>query len=342
MKILIIDDSEIKSNNIKATILKLFPDADIHQIDNANEGLRYLGRVYVDYAFIDMQMPLFSEGRIDRNAGIYVLYMLEEKGSLNQNIKYGICSSSMDSKEVMVNGGYKNIPFIHADSRYDLTNEFREFLTPPVDETISLSSSDSKEIMINEGSPHTSTHNFDNVNFDNSYDVSEEPSLHKGRLICLEGIDGTGKTTLGKRLATKLDGVYKFLPSDNKIGTLFREYLHDSPIEDPVIREKFMGSLIIADRYVSVFGKGGVIETLESGKDVVLDRYTWSNLAYNANGATYKERVAHLNEINNTTVKDFPKPDLVIYLDLSVEDSLKRLGKIDKAKDIYENHEALS
>lgn len=85
MKILIIDDSQSKVNDIKSCI-------DGHLVDVAecrNDGLIALISEKYDLLILDMQFPVVNGGDIDRLCGLSVIRELNRK---NINIPIIICS----------------------------------------------------------------------------------------------------------------------------------------------------------------------------------------------------------------------------------------------------------
>ena len=161
--------------------------------------------------------------------------------------------------------------------------------------------------------------------------------MKKGMFIVIEGIDGSGKGTQTRILCTwlKKQGYEVFQthePTDSKIGKIIREGLKEGNF-DPIVE----ALLFAADRAEHV---KEVVQKINEEKVVISDRYLYSSLAYQgAEGVDEK----WLNEIN----KFFPKPDVVIYLDLSPEVGLKRISSkkllrsTQKEKEYLERKETL-
>ena len=101
----------------------------------------------------------------------------------------------------------------------------------------------------------------------------------KGLFICVEGLDGCGKTTQTKLLVRKLrkmgwDAVYTAEPSRGKIGQFIKKYcLHGEKRTSSIVE----ALLFAADRFEHV--EREVIPALNEGKVVVSDRYVYSSLA---------------------------------------------------------------
>jgi len=151
----------------------------------------------------------------------------------------------------------------------------------------------------------------------------------KGFFICVEGLDGCGKTTqtklLVKRLKTMdLDAVYTAEPSRGKIGRFIQKHcLHGEKRTFPVVE----ALLFAADRFEHV--KMEVVPALNKGKIVVSDRYVYSSLAYQ--GATGLD-LKWIKMINEHAIR----PDLAIFVDVDPETVIKRLKP---KKSVMENLE---
>jgi dTMP kinase len=140
----------------------------------------------------------------------------------------------------------------------------------------------------------------------------------KGCFICVEGLDGCGKTTQTKLLVRKLRkmgyaAVYTAEPSSGKIGQFIRKYcLHGEKRASAIVE----ALLFAADRFEHV--KNEIIPALNEGKVVVSDRYVYSSLAYQgAAGLDLK----WIKEINQHAIR----PDLAIFVDVEPDIAIKRL-----------------
>jgi dTMP kinase len=142
----------------------------------------------------------------------------------------------------------------------------------------------------------------------------------KGKFVCVEGVDGSGKTTQVKRLVKDLrsrgyDAVYTTEPSDGKIGTLIRDLVLSRKDRISVALEAL---LFAADRVDHV--QTEVEPLLRQGKIVVCDRYVCSSLAY--------QGAAGLNLDWMDCVNQFAlKPELTLFIDVPPEVGLSRLRR---------------
>jgi dTMP kinase len=102
----------------------------------------------------------------------------------------------------------------------------------------------------------------------------------RGRLIALEGIDGSGKSTQARRLAEELGAVLTHEPGDSSIGPALRTVLLDA--SGSALSPQAEALLMAADRAQHV---AEVLEpALAGGRWVVSDRFSASTLAYQGYG----------------------------------------------------------
>jgi dTMP kinase len=151
----------------------------------------------------------------------------------------------------------------------------------------------------------------------------------KGLFICVEGLDGCGKTTQTKLLVGKLremgcDAAYTAEPSRGKIGKFIKKHcLHGEMRTSPIVE----ALLFAADRFEHV--ESEVIPALNAGKIIVSDRYVYSSLAYQ--GAAGLD-LGWIEMINDHAIR----PDMAIFVDVEPETVIKRLKPI---KSVMENLE---
>ncbi|MCW3997116.1 MAG: dTMP kinase [Candidatus Bathyarchaeota archaeon] len=140
----------------------------------------------------------------------------------------------------------------------------------------------------------------------------------KGAFICIEGLDGSGKTTQAKLLVKKLkktfDVIYTSEPSKGLIGTFIRKsYLYSENRLSPFVE----ALLFAADRIEHV--KNEIIPALNKGKIVISDRYVYSSLAYQGAGEVSLDWIQEIN-------KKSLSPDLAIFIDVDPEKVFCRLN----------------
>ncbi|MEM2080830.1 MAG: dTMP kinase [Candidatus Bathyarchaeia archaeon] len=139
----------------------------------------------------------------------------------------------------------------------------------------------------------------------------------RGAFICLEGLDGSGKTTQAKMLAEKLKSGYKAVytaePSRGKIGAFIRKHC--------LYGEKRLSSavealLFAADRMEHV--ENEILPALQQGCLVISDRYLYSSIAYQGAAGLSIEWIEKINEYAL-------KPDLAVFIDVDPKVAMRRL-----------------
>jgi len=144
-----------------------------------------------------------------------------------------------------------------------------------------------------------------------------EKVTRKGAFICIEGLDGCGKTTQAKLLAKKLrksyNAVYTAEPSRGKIGTFIRKSC--------LYGEKRLSSvaealLFAADRLEHI--ENEVLPALRQGRLVVSDRYVYSSLAYQGAAGLSLDWIEKINE-------HALRADLAVFIDVDPKIVMQRL-----------------
>ena len=154
-----------------------------------------------------------------------------------------------------------------------------------------------------------------------------------GKFIILEGIDGSGKSSLAKSLANQGDSVFFEPTKSTAAGLEIRSILSSEP-EITVEINRMLLKLFRIDRLWNL--ENQVKPGLKNGR-VVLDRYFFSTAAYQ--GLDQEHCLNIVEEYLND--KEVLQPDLVLYLDVSVEQSLSRLSTRNTTQDVYEKKENL-
>ena len=144
--------------------------------------------------------------------------------------------------------------------------------------------------------------------------------MKKGIFICIEGLDGSGKTTHAHRLVRNLqqkgfDAVYTTEPSRGELGTFIRGTILEGKNRVPRVVE----ALLFAVDRVEHFDKD-VKPALKEGKIVVSDRCVYSSLAYQGAAGLDLEWI---EEINRFVLP----PDLALYIDVLPEVVVKRIRR---------------
>jgi len=148
--------------------------------------------------------------------------------------------------------------------------------------------------------------------------------LTKGLLVAVEGIDGAGKTTQVQRLSDhfKRQGfdVAAFKePTDGQFGQQIR-MLAKFGRHTVTPSEEF--ELFLKDRIEDC--NANIVPALETKKLVLMDRYYFSNVAYQGALGLDKNSILTRNE------EVAPIPDLVIFLDVAARLGLSRIKNFRK------------
>ncbi len=136
-------------------------------------------------------------------------------------------------------------------------------------------------------------------------------------LIAVEGIDGAGKTTISRFIAELLEKrgfrvkVFKE-PGSSEYGNKIRNSKERLSADEEL-------ELFLKDREIDV--KENILPALKDGYAVVMDRYYFSNIAYQSARGIDGNRIREMNE------KIAPKPDLTILLDVDAEIAIERVRK---------------
>ena len=151
-------------------------------------------------------------------------------------------------------------------------------------------------------------------------------------LIAIEGIDGSGKSTIANYLKEELE----------KEG--FRVVVFKEPtnsVHGQKIRQSFNNrldahkelELFLLDRKHDV--ERNILPALKKGYIIVMDRYYYSTIAYQGARGIDIDKIKKMNE------KIAPKPDLVIILDVKPEIGIRRIKERGDKPNKFEDLEYL-
>lgn len=144
-------------------------------------------------------------------------------------------------------------------------------------------------------------------------------------LVVLEGLDGAGKSTQVKLLRSYLEektGQVKYIHFPRYdapvYGDLISRFLRGDFGNNDAVHPQLVALLFAEDRH----GAGPIIkEALSRGQTVLLDRYVYSNIAYQCAKLHSVEEKERLRDwIFNTEFGDFelPVPELNLFLDVPI------------------------
>lgn len=156
--------------------------------------------------------------------------------------------------------------------------------------------------------------------------------MSKGKLIVLEGIDGSGKSSQYRRLCARMENdkiAYNhivFPRYEKDSSALIRMYLGGQFGTSPEDVNAYTASTFFAvDRFASYRDDWGKI--YESGGLILSDRYTTSNAVHQGCKLPDDELPDYFTWLADLEYNKMglPMPDLVIYLDVDLETSLRRM-----------------
>ena len=158
----------------------------------------------------------------------------------------------------------------------------------------------------------------------------------QGFLIVLEGIDGSGKSTLTDGLSHALKELgYAVVqtrePGGSSFGVHLRQILQHS-VERPTAEAQFL--LFAADRAHHI---ATVVQpALQQGSIVISDRMADSSMAYQGYGHGVDR--AMIATVNRWAMQGI-EPDLILYIDLDWQTALQRIQKGRKQLTAFEQEQ---
>lgn len=187
--------------------------------------------------------------------------------------------------------------------------------------------------------------------YTNSQNIKGSNNMNKGKLIVIEGTDCSGKETQTKKLVDRLNEegtkVFRFgfpqydSPTGRIIGGPFlgKDYICEgwfpetAPNVDPLVGICYYA----ADRRYHI---NTIKEHLENGEIVILDRYTFSNMAHQGcKGETKEDKIKIFKKIEalEFDILELPRPDEVIFLYMPQEYA----QKLKESRAVYEKLDQL-
>ena len=170
-----------------------------------------------------------------------------------------------------------------------------------------------------------------------------------GKLIVIEGLDGSGKATQAKRLAAALQeqGLpvreISFPNYESDSSALVKMYLAGSFGREPGDVNAYAASAFYAvDRYAGMKQDWGA--WYEAGGILIADRYTTSNAVHQCCKLEREDWDGYLEWLADFEYRKLglPEPDVVFYLRLQVEESQQlmtgRYHGNEQQKDIHESN----
>lgn len=178
-------------------------------------------------------------------------------------------------------------------------------------------------------------------------DIDLKRNPYREQYICLEGIDGSGKTTQVEELA-------KYFEKKGKSVVRAREPSKEGLIGD-IVQKVLIGKIkmsSIALQYLFstdrvLHHEEVIIPALKEGKVVISDRCFWSAVVYgilDRTGGKYDFDSADFMLMAHSILSmyhQFIVPDYTFYLKIPLSTSVARISQKDDVKEIYEDKEKL-
>lgn len=158
---------------------------------------------------------------------------------------------------------------------------------------------------------------------------------YKGKLIVLEGLDGSGKTTQSRLIVQRLRKMgkkaeYTKEPTQGPIGVLIKQILWG----EVKLSKRAMQYLYVADRA----DHSELIEDyLKKGYYVIADRYFWSSVAY---GSFDMEKIDDYFLVAQSILSYYHRfllPDITFYLNIDPQKGFERVTATGKKKEWYKD-----
>ncbi|MFW6014964.1 MAG: dTMP kinase [bacterium] len=176
--------------------------------------------------------------------------------------------------------------------------------------------------------------------------------MSEGKIIAIDGVDGSGKETQTKLLYDLLLKKYKKIKKisfpfyERDSSKLVRMYLNGEISKDADDVNAYAASLFYAsDRYISYMNEWK--KYVDEGYIIIMDRYVSSNMIHQSSKISIEEdKEKYLKWIYDLEYNklELPKPDitLFLYIDFDIREKLieTRKNKINNSneKDIHESN----
>ena len=171
--------------------------------------------------------------------------------------------------------------------------------------------------------------------------------MAEGKLLVLEGIDGSGKATQAAMLLARLQGegravqAVSFPNYDSPSSALIKMYLGGELGDDLRQINPYAASIFYAaDRYVSFVQQWG--DFYRQGGILLADRYATSNATHQMSRLPREEWEGYLRWLQDLEYDrmGLPAPSLVVYLDMHPQVAQKLMAKRyrgdETRKDLHE------
>ena len=158
--------------------------------------------------------------------------------------------------------------------------------------------------------------------------------MKKGKVIVIEGVDGAGKTTQINLLKNKLDtekNIFFREPGSTLAGQEIRKVILENKLD-----AKTELLLFYSARNELILNE--IIPALESGKNVIIDRFELSSYAYQIYGRNRSDLKNFINILSKNIVPE-NFIDKYYFFDVDVEIAKKRDKKRSEKSTRFDNEE---
>ncbi|MCB2361030.1 dTMP kinase [Clostridium estertheticum] len=155
--------------------------------------------------------------------------------------------------------------------------------------------------------------------------------MERGRMIVLEGPDGSGKTTQIELLEKHLqESGYEVVRVREPGGTEISEKIREIILDNDNCKMSYMCEALLYAASRAQLVNEVIKPALDKGKIVICDRFVYSSMVYQGIGRGLgMERIKSINEV----AIDGLKPDLTFMITIPYEEGLnrkKKQGKLDR------------
>ncbi|RLI77936.1 dTMP kinase [Archaeoglobales archaeon] len=151
-------------------------------------------------------------------------------------------------------------------------------------------------------------------------------------LIAIEGIDGSGKTTIANYLKDELEKEgFKVVVLKEPTNSVYGQRIKQSLNNRLDVNEEL--ELFLLDRKHDV--ENNILPALENNYIVIMDRYYFSTIAYQGARGVDVDKIKEMNE------EIAPKPNLVLILDVDPKVGVERIVKRGDEPNKFEDLEYL-
>lgn len=145
--------------------------------------------------------------------------------------------------------------------------------------------------------------------------------MARGKFITLEGGEGSGKTTVGERLKLEFpDAVYTQDPGGTPLGEHIRRLLMSDDTAGIDVHAELL--LFLAGR--AELAAKVIRPALESGKNVISNRFSLSSIAYQVYGRQKPELLELFRTVSAMIIRGC-EPDACILLDVTPDTGVARV-----------------